>query len=172
MAAPEVLMLPIALDPTRLRIGLTGLDPALSRRRATLIPGGVEPIEIAPEGVLDGLDLLFVAGLPRGTAAALAARARAAGILVNVEDEPDLCDFHMPATVRRGDLALTVSTSGRAPGLARLVREWLGRAFGAEWAERVDAVGQARARWRGEGASGEEVYRRIRDLARRERWLP
>lgn len=165
-------MLPIAIDPTRLRIAVAGLDPALSRRRAALIPGGVEPIEIAVDSALEDLDLLFVAGLPRDAAAALAARAKVAGALVNVEDAPDLCDFHMPATVRRGDLALTVSTSGRAPGLARLVREWLGAAFGAEWAERVNKAGLARARWRSEGASGEEVYRRIRDLALSERWLP
>ena len=49
--------------------------------------------------------------------AALAGRARAQGILVNVEDEPLLCDFHVPATVRRGDLLLTVSSAGRSPGL-------------------------------------------------------
>ncbi len=61
--------------------------------------------------------------------ARLAQLARDAGVLVNVEDVPDLCDFHVPAAVRRGDLLLTVSTGGRAPGLSRILREWLETPF-------------------------------------------
>src|SRR4029077_6417769 len=105
---------------------------------------------------LAGLHLLFIAGLKRSAAAALAAKARAAGILTNVEDVPELCDFHVPAVVRRGDLALTVSTSGKAPGLARLLREWLERAVGTEWQDRLERLAEARTGWRSEGLGPSE----------------
>jgi len=45
---------------------------------------------------LDGLSLLYIAGLDADEAAALARRARSAGVLVNVEDVPELCDFPCP----------------------------------------------------------------------------
>lgn len=164
-------MLPIALDPTVLRIGLAGAGEGRATRLATLMAGGVEPMPVEADAALTGLHLLFVAGLNKSLSAALAARARAQGILINVEDLPELCDFHMPAVVRRGDLALTVSTSGKAPGLSRLIREWLERAVGSEWSERLDNLANARSRWRAEGLSSSEVSRRIRDLVVREGWL-
>lgn len=164
-------MLPIALDPTVLRIGLAGTGEGRARRLAMLTAGGVEPVSIAPDSSLSGLHLLFVAGLEQPAAAALAARARSARVLVNVEDVPELCDFHVPAVVRRGDLALTVSTSGKVPGLSRLIREWLERSIGAEWRERLDRLAEARAGWRAEGLATGEVSRRIRELVSREGWL-
>jgi precorrin-2 dehydrogenase/sirohydrochlorin ferrochelatase len=165
-------VLPIALDPTVLRIGLCGAGDGLARRRATLMEGGAEPILIDPDASLSALNLLFVAGLDRPIAAVLAARAREQGVLVNVEDVPDLCDFHVPAILRRGDLALTVSTSGRAPGLARLLREWLGRTFGPEWKNRLDEVSAERARCHDEGLAPEDVSRRTRDFVAQRGWLP
>jgi len=154
-----------------LRIGLTGAGKGLTKRRATLAQSGVQSVAVEPDEPLTGLHLLFVAGLEKPVAAALAARARAQGVLVNVEDMPELCDFHVPAIVRRGDLALTVSTSGKAPGLARLMREWLERAFGAEWQERLDRLAEARTGWRNEGLAPSEVSSRTRDLVAQEGWL-
>ena len=165
-------MLPIALDPAVLRIGLAGTGEGFARRRATLAEGGVEPIPVLSDTPLAGLHVLFAAGLPRSEAHALAARARAAGVLVNVEDVPELCDFHVPAVVRRGDLALTVSTNGRAPGLSRLLREWLARVFGPEWTGRLDEVAHAREIWRAEGLAPSDVSERTRDLVVGQGWLP
>jgi len=161
-------MLPIALDPTVIRVGLIGAGEGLARRRAFLAESGVE----APEqSAVDGLHLLFVAGLDHARSATLAAEARAKGVLVNVEDVPELCDFHVSAVVRRGDLALTVSTNGRAPGLSRLLREWLARVFGPEWTGRMDDVARARDGWRAEGLAPDEVSHRTRDLVARQGWL-
>jgi precorrin-2 dehydrogenase/sirohydrochlorin ferrochelatase len=146
------------------RVSLVGAGEALARRRAFLAESGVALVE-------ESAQLLFVAGLDRAEAAGLVAKARARGVLVNVEDVPELCDFHVPAVVRRGDLAFTVSTNGRAPGLSRLLREWLARTFGAEWQGRMDQVARARASWRGDGLAPEEVSRRTRDMVAREGWL-
>lgn len=162
-------MLPLAIDPRTVRVGLIGAGEGLARRLAFLVESGVE----APEpGLSDGLQVLFVAGLDSARSADLAAQARAKGILVNVEDVQELCDFHVPAVVRRGDLALTVSTNGRAPGLSRLLREWLARIFGPEWTGRLDEVARARESWRAEGLAPSEVSERTRDLVARQGWLP
>ena len=79
-----------------------------------------------------------------GVRDAIAADARAAGVLVNVMDDVPNCDFAAPAIVRRGDLVLAVGTGGRAPALASRVRAELGERFGPEWTELVDLVGQVR----------------------------
>src|ERR1700744_3715696 len=119
-------MLPIALDPSVLTIGLTGQGESLARRTALLAEAGIQPVAIeASAEALDGLPVLFLAGLPMPQSARLARLARRQGILVNVEDVPALCDFHVPAVIRRGDLLLTVSSAGRSPGLVALIREWL-----------------------------------------------
>lgn len=164
-------MLPISLDPTTVRVGLAGAGEGLERRRSLLAQGGVEPVTVHDGTALEGLSLLFIAGLDRSVAASLAGRAKAQGVLVNVEDVPELCNFHVPAIVRRGDLALTVSTNGKAPGLSRLLREKLEQVFGPEWEARTDKVAVARAGWRAEGLAPDAVSGRTRDLAVREGWL-
>ncbi|MGB1539667.1 MAG: siroheme synthase CysG, partial [Rickettsiales bacterium] len=53
--------------------------------------------------------------------------AHARGILVNVVDQPELCDVIFPAIVRRGPLQVAISTSGISPVLARLVKQQIER---------------------------------------------
>ncbi len=52
----------------------------------------------------------------------IASDCRARGILVNVVDNPPLCDFIFPALVRRGDVQVAISSSGVAPVFARLLK--------------------------------------------------
>ena len=156
------------MDPTIIRVGLIGAGEGLARRKAFLAESGVEAPE---EGALDGLHVLFVAGLDDVRSAALAAEARAKGVLVNVEDVHGLCDFQVPAIVRRGELILTVSTGGRSPGLARLIREWLERRLGLEWSGRLREVSQAREGWRAQDHAPAEVSRRTRAFVADRNWL-
>ena len=167
-------MLPLIFQSSALTIGLAGEGEGLTRRQAFLAKAEVRPIAIptdAAEFVLKGLKVLFVTGLSYETSKALAERARAMGVLVNVEDVPELCDFHVPAAVRRGDLLFTVSTGGRAPGLARVLREWLARRFGEEWENRIEDIGQSRQNWRKEGHDPSEVSRKTRELIAQKGWL-
>lgn len=167
-------MLPITLVPHSLKAALIGQGDALARRQALLGGAGVEARLLppdAPDEALSGLSLLFVAGLPEGESRLLAARARALGVLVNVEDVLPLCDFHVPAIVRRGDLMLTVSTGGQVPGLSRRLREGLALQFGPEWTQRLRDLATARARWRSDGLSPAEVSQRVRDHAEKEGWI-
>jgi len=162
-------VLPLIVDPSTVKVGLAGTGEALARRQAHLADANIQPIPIRPDDreALSGLDILYVAGLAQDVSAALAGRARALGILVNVEDVPALCDFHVPATVRRGDLLLTVSSAGRAPALVRMIREWLSDRFGAEWSSRVAEIGVRRADWRAEGLSPARISEKTRALAAR-----
>jgi precorrin-2 dehydrogenase / sirohydrochlorin ferrochelatase len=70
--------------------------------------------------------------------------ARRFGVLCNVVDVPELCDFYYPAVVRRGDLQIAVSTSGQSPALAQRLRQELERQFAPEYGDWLASVGKAR----------------------------
>jgi len=167
-------MLPLVLNPLKLRTGLVGRGEALARRAGLLAEAGVEAQLLSPgvsDEVLAPLQLLFVAGLEEGEARYLAGRARGFGVLVNVEDVLPLCDFHVPAIVRQGDLLLTASTGGAAPGLARMLREHLAENFGPEWRDRLRDLAAERARLRSQGLPPAEVSRKVRERVGEKGWL-
>ena len=163
-------MIAIALDPTVAPVAVAGRGAAALRRFVSLRADGAHRLLLfsdQPHGMdvpaealrprlpnpddLDSLRALWIAGLPDGEAAALAALARARHVLVNVEDRPGLCDFHSVAEVRRGDLLLTVSTSGASPRLAARIRARLASEYGANWADRLDLLRARRSAWRQQG---------------------
>jgi precorrin-2 dehydrogenase/sirohydrochlorin ferrochelatase len=82
---------------------------------------------------LDGAFLVFAATNSVEVQRVVHHDARAAGLLVNVADAPEWCDFQVPATVHRGDLTLCVATNGRSPAVAAMVRQRLDRVFGEEY---------------------------------------
>ncbi|MCL5280265.1 MAG: bifunctional precorrin-2 dehydrogenase/sirohydrochlorin ferrochelatase [Planctomycetes bacterium] len=53
-------------------------------------------------------------------------------ILCNVVDEPRLCDFFVPAVVRRGDLQIAIGTDGNCPAYAGHLRKKLEAMFTEE----------------------------------------
>jgi uroporphyrin-III C-methyltransferase/precorrin-2 dehydrogenase/sirohydrochlorin ferrochelatase len=59
--------------------------------------------------------------------------ARGAGVLVNVADDPELCDFIFPSVVRRNFLTTAVSTDGQAPFMAGHLRGILNEIFPKHW---------------------------------------
>jgi precorrin-2 dehydrogenase/sirohydrochlorin ferrochelatase len=66
------------------------------------------------------------------------------GVLCNVVDVPDLCDFFYPAVVQRGDLQIAVSTAGQSPSLAQQIRRQLEKQFGPGYADWVAELGETR----------------------------
>jgi precorrin-2 dehydrogenase/sirohydrochlorin ferrochelatase len=70
--------------------------------------------------------------------------ARQRGLLVNVVDEPERCNFIAPSVVRRGPLTLAISTSGRCPALSRHLRQHLERQFGPAYGVYVELLGELR----------------------------
>jgi siroheme synthase-like protein len=59
--------------------------------------------------------------------------AKGAGTLVNVVDDPPLCDFIFPAVVRRDCLTAAISTDGKAPFMSGHLRLVLEEIFPAHW---------------------------------------
>jgi precorrin-2 dehydrogenase/sirohydrochlorin ferrochelatase len=185
-------MVPLALDPKQVHLAVAG-NGALALRRLVALRGagaaGTLLFADAPEAALadeagaylrlalpdeaelGGLHALWIADLERNVAADLAARARKLRVLVNVEDVPAYCDFHSVAEVRRGDLLLTVSTNGAAPGLSGTIRRTLETCFGPEWAERVREIASLRQDWRASGVPMAEAARRIEALVEERCWL-
>jgi precorrin-2 dehydrogenase/sirohydrochlorin ferrochelatase len=169
-------MLPIILDGSMIRAGVAGAGEGLARRLKVLKRGGVEePVifsgRIPAKEDLAGLQILFIAGLDLSTSRGIAGTARAAGALVNVEDVPELCDFHVPAEVRRGEFLLAISTAGRSPALSRVVREHLEGRFGPEWEQRLEEIAGLRQELRAAGAAPDEVSARTRALLAERGWL-
>jgi precorrin-2 dehydrogenase/sirohydrochlorin ferrochelatase len=46
-------------------------------------------------------------------------------ILCNTVDQPEFCDFYMPAVIKRDNLQIAISTSGRCPGYSRSLKSQL-----------------------------------------------
>jgi precorrin-2 dehydrogenase/sirohydrochlorin ferrochelatase len=76
----------------------------------------------------------------------VSADAEQLNILCNIADRPERCSFILPAVVQRGDLVLTVSTSGKSPALAKQLRRALEEQFGEEYAVLLDLLGAIRKR--------------------------
>ena len=93
---------------------------------------------------LAGAVLCVAHAAEHGVRNAIAADARAAGVLVNVMDDVPNCDFAAPAVVRRGELLLAIGTGGASPALARRLREDLSERYGEHWAEIVAILREVR----------------------------
>jgi precorrin-2 dehydrogenase/sirohydrochlorin ferrochelatase len=69
-----------------------------------------------------------------------------AGRLCNIADQPQLCNFILPAVVQQGDLMLAISTAGKSPAFAKHVRQQLQTQFGPEYGIFLELMGAARDR--------------------------
>lgn len=61
--------------------------------------------------------------------------------LLNVADVPEKCNFILPARVQRGSLSISVSTGGKSPALAKMLRKKLEQEFDEKYAELNDIMG-------------------------------
>lgn len=67
-----------------------------------------------------------------------------AGVPVNTVDDPELCDFTLPAVIRQGRLLVTVSSSGESPAVSAWIRRRLEADLGPEYDELVGVVAEVR----------------------------
>ena len=93
---------------------------------------------------LDGAFLAVVATASRTLNERVYHEAQRRGVLCNVVDVPELCDFFYPSIVRRGDLQIAVSTGGQCPSLAQKIRQQLEKQFGPGYAAWVAELGETR----------------------------
>jgi siroheme synthase-like protein len=125
---------------------VTVVSPTLTPALAALVAEGriAHRARAYVRGDLAGATLGFAASGDRATSAAVLAEGRARGVWVNAADDPEHCDFFLPAVLRRGALAIAVSTGGASPALTRAVRDELERCFPPELAGLVDVVAEVR----------------------------
>jgi len=96
------------------------------------------------ENDLDGKFLAVVATASNRLNELIYRQAQRRGVLCNVVDVPEYCDFLYPAVVQRGDLQIAISTAGKSPSLAQKLRQQLERQFGPGYAEWVRQLGETR----------------------------
>jgi precorrin-2 dehydrogenase/sirohydrochlorin ferrochelatase len=85
--------------------------------------------------------------------------ARRKGLLVNAVDQPQDCNFIVPSIVKRGDLLIAVSTSGKSPALSKKIRKDLENQFGEEYRVFLLLMGRLRDRILSRGLPQEENSR-------------
>src|SRR5215471_20346769 len=171
---------PIYLNLKNRRVVVIGGGPVAERKVESLMGTGAFTVVISPEvtsrlevlaesnriqlhrrayaaGDCIGAVLVFSATDDEGVSATVFQDATAAGALVNTADQPALCDFIMPAVVRRGDVAVAISTGGASPGLAGQLRRKVAKIIGPEYAKLAELLSQARP----------EIRLRVPDAGRR-----
>jgi uroporphyrin-III C-methyltransferase/precorrin-2 dehydrogenase/sirohydrochlorin ferrochelatase len=93
-------------------------DAADAKRRLVERAGGV----CCGEPEAHHARLAFVAIGDAGKDEATAMRLKSKGLLVNVADRPELCDFTLPSVLERGPVMIAVGTGGASAGLAKQLR--------------------------------------------------
>jgi len=72
---------------------------------------------------LDNKDLVILATKDRSLHENIKDLARQKGIIVNVADTPDLCDFYLGSIVQKGSMKIAISTNGLSPTIAKRMKE-------------------------------------------------
>jgi uroporphyrin-III C-methyltransferase/precorrin-2 dehydrogenase/sirohydrochlorin ferrochelatase len=89
------------------------------------------------------------------------ARLKARGLLVNVADRPDLCDFTLPAIVERDPVTIAIGTGGASAGLAAALRQRIEPLVPASLGVLADALAAARGAMRARWPDGGERRRAL-----------
>ncbi len=159
---------PVNLDLEGRRCLVVGAGEVARRKARGLLEAGARVTVIAPDAEEEPFDRLarmgelavlrrsYSKGDCRGALLVFAATddpavngrvavdAREAGAFVCVVNDPRSGDFHVPSRVRRGELLLTISTSGQVPGLAKRLRRDLEKTFDPSYAALTRFLGAVR----------------------------
>lgn len=158
---------PIMLDIKEKRCKVIGGGRVAERKVATLLEYGALITVISPMvtdklreydnhgkielinreysyGDLDNSYLVYAATNDEATNKACLKECKEKGIPLNVVDRPEMCDFIIPASIKRGHLNISISTNGKSPMLSRRIRQSLEKIFVGEYEEYLDVLGEIR----------------------------
>jgi siroheme synthase-like protein len=111
---------------------------------------------LAAEGSIEWLERQYETGDLEATFIAIAATndtdvnirvyedAERRAMLVNIVDVPPLCNFILPAIVRTGPLAISISTAGASPALAKRIKREIADEYGEPYARLAVLLNEAR----------------------------
>ncbi len=107
--------------------------------------GQVELVQREYEsGDLEGAFLVIASTDDEDVNAVVWEEARERNVLINTVDVPPLCNFYVPAVVRRGGLTVSISTHGKSPALAARIRQRLEKTFGPEYEHLLELLNELR----------------------------
>ncbi|KAI0362728.1 siroheme synthase [Trametes cingulata] len=111
-----------------------------------------------------GVDMVLTAIDDVETSREICALCRARRIPVNVADIPPSCDFYFGSQIRSGPLQVMISTNGRSPKLANIIRRRIEQCIPEYAGEAIEKVGELRTKLkeRAPGVGGEVGKRRMR----------
>jgi len=112
---------------------------------------------------LEGVDLVIVAVNDIPAATKIKEDTRRAGLLVNVADKPELCDFYLSSVVRKGHLKIAISTNGKSPTIAKRLKEEIGSMIPDEMDDVLENMQTIRQRMNGDFS---EKVRQLNDLTK------
>jgi uncharacterized protein len=98
---------------------------------------------------LDEKDLVILATNDQQLNESIKNKAKEKGLLVNVADTPDLCDFYMSSIVQKGNLKIAISTNGKSPTAAKRIKEVLHEALPGELDEVIENLNKVRNKLNG-----------------------
>ena len=149
---------PVSLEVAGRRCVVFGRGPVAAEAGARGVGRRRRAVTVSPcpheDGDLAGAFLAVAATGDAADTARIFAEAEREGVLLNAVDDPAHCHFAVPAVLRRGDLVVTVSTGGRAPGYAGRLRDELALTVGPEHGTLVDLIGAVRAELRAQRPAG------------------
>lgn len=111
------------------------------------------------KGDIKGAFLVFGATSSEALNSRISHDAKKERTLVNIVDSPAKCNFIVPASINRGNLTISVSTSGASPALARFLRQRLEKDYGSEYGKFLKIMERLR----------HEVLEKVQDKNRRKR---
>jgi precorrin-2 dehydrogenase/sirohydrochlorin ferrochelatase len=147
---------PINLDINNRECLVVGAGSVGTRKVETLIDCGAKVTVVSPEVTdavlffetngrikikkrpykaqdLEGMFLVIGSTGDESTNRKISLDAGRLNLLCNIADLPDACNFILPAIVERGDLLISISTSGKSPAFAKKLRKNLEKEFGKEY---------------------------------------
>jgi len=87
---------------------------------------------------LENIDFVISAVNNKETSLYIKQLAQEKGLLTNVADTPEQCDFYLGSIVNKGNVKIAISTNGKSPTLAKRLRETLDESLPNEINEAVD----------------------------------
>jgi uncharacterized protein len=112
---------------------------------------------------LNDIDIVILAINDTENSVKIRQEAHKKGLLVNVADTPDLCDFYLGSIVQKGNLKLAISTNGQSPTAAKRIKEMLHDALPDEIDGMIDNLHAIRSQLKG---NFEEKVKKMNEITK------
>ena len=125
---------------------VTVISPVVSEQLKNLADSGAINLQVRSYQSADlaGIFLVIGATDDENLNRQISEDANRLNLLCNIADRPQDCNFILPSIVSRGDLTISISTSGKSPALAKKLRKILEDQFGEEYAVALQLMGAIR----------------------------